>query len=211
MSHFDEEAQVENLKTWWKENWTALAAGVVVALGAIFGWQGWQRYQDDRATQASQMYEDMKRALDAKKSEEVVAIADKLVSGFASTPYASTAALSVAALDVEAGKLDDAAVRLQWVVTQGHDDGVKALARLRLARVQWSQNKLDDALKTLDAKAESFEGLYEELRGDIRLSQGDRVAARAAYEKALGTVTDNPAGRELLQRKLDDLADAVQS
>lgn len=211
MSHFEDEAQVENLKAWWRENWTALVAGVVVALGAIFGWQGWQRYQDDRATQASQMYEDLKRSLDAGKSEDAVAIADKLVSGYSSTPYASTAALSVAALNVNAGKLDEAVVRLQWVVEHGNDDGMKALARLRLARVQWSQNKFDEALKTLEAKSESFEALYEELRGDIRLSQGDRVAARAAYEKALSTVSDNPASRELLQRKLDDLADAVQS
>ncbi len=211
MSHFEDEAQVENLKAWWKANWTALAAGIVVALGAIFGWQGWQRYQDDRAMQASQMYEDMKRAIDAKKTDDAITIADKLISGYSSTPYATTASLSVAALKVGQGQLGEAETRLKWVVENGSDEGLQALARLRLARVQWSQNKFDDALKTLEAKAESFEALYDELRGDIRLSQGDRSAARAAYEKALTAVSDNPASRELLQRKLDDLADAAQS
>ena len=47
----------------------------------------------------------------------------------------------------------------------------------------------------------------QELRGDIKLSQNDRAAARTAYEKAMA-LGPAPASKDLLQRKLDDLAGA---
>ena len=53
--------------------------------------------------------------------------------------------------------------------------------------------------------------LFEELRGDIMLTQGDRAAARQAYQKAIEAGNEAAANRELLQQKLDDLADVVNS
>jgi predicted negative regulator of RcsB-dependent stress response len=83
------------------------------------------------------------------------------------------------------------------------------LAHLRLAQVLWQQNKPDDALKQLDADAGTYAPLYAELRGDIKLSQGDRTAARGAYQQALQSLGTDAVGRDGLQRKLDDLADAA--
>ena len=39
-THLDEEEELENLKRWFRENWVALAAGLVIGFGAIGGWQG---------------------------------------------------------------------------------------------------------------------------------------------------------------------------
>ena len=52
-----EEEQVEALKSWWKENGKSLIMGVVIAVAAVFGWRGWNQYQDDFAANASAMYE----------------------------------------------------------------------------------------------------------------------------------------------------------
>lgn len=210
-THFDDELQAERLKTWWKENWMALAAGLVIGLGGIFGWQGWQRHQDTQAATASQMYEELKKVLADGHADLAPALVDKLVADYAKTPYAADAQLRVAAQAVKNGDYPAALSRLQWVREHADDKGLRTVAQLRVARVQWQQGELDAALKTLDADGGSFGALFDELRGDIRLAQGDTEAARSAYEKAFKATPEDQPGRQLLQRKLDDLAPAVES
>lgn len=206
--HYEEEAQVEQLKRWWNENWKSLLAGLILGLAVILGWEGYKRYQLQQAEQASQLYEDLKSALAAQKNDEALLLGDKLVKEFARTPYAAGAAFYLAQIAVGQSKWDDAAARLQWVMDHSKDDGLRDLARLRLAKVKWQQQKADEALKLLEGEHGAYDALYAELRGDIKLAQNDRAAARTAYEQAL-TTSEGP-NRELLQRKLDDLADAVK-
>lgn len=210
-THYDDEAQVENLKQWWKENWKALALGLGVGLGAVFGFEQWQHFRVTKAERASQVYEDLKKSLAAGKADEAKAIAGRLRQEHAKTPYAADAALLLAAKAVENNQLDEALQQLQWARENSRDPGIQHVARLREARVLWAQNKPDEALKRLDGEAGDYAALYDELRGDIQLSKGERAAARQAYEKALGASSENAQMRELLQRKLDDLADVVQS
>lgn len=207
--HYEEEAEAEQLKQWWKENWKSLLLGLVLGLAVIMGWEGYQRYQLQQADQASQMYEDLKAAVTAHKADDAIALGDKLASAYSRTPYAASAALYLAQQAVELGKFDDAATRLQWAIDHGRDANLKELARLRLAKVLWQIKKTDEALKLLDGDHGSFNALCAELRGDIKLSQNDRAGARADYEQAMTSAEG--ASRELLQRKLDDLADVVKS
>lgn len=211
-SHYEEEAEVAALKQWWKENWGALAAGLVIGLGAILGWQGWQRYQEQQAAQASQIFEDLGKAQAAAKADEATRLGETLIKDFSSTPYAAAAALKLAALAVDAGKFEEAAARLAWVAKNSDDAGLRQLAQLRQARVLWAQDKPDDALKLLDGKAGEYTALYAELRGDILLAKGDRPAAHQAYNQALEKAAETDlALRESLRRKLDDLTDVAQS
>lgn len=209
-THYEDEAEVENLKRWWKENWKSLAAGLIIGLGGIGGYEGYRRYNLAQAEQASQIYEDLKTAIANKKLDEAVTIGDSLLKNYGKTPYATGAALRLAQQAVEQGKLDDAATRLEWVASNSKDDGLRDLAHLRLARVLWQQKKPDDALKQLDGQTGAYGALASELRGDIKLAQGDRAAARAAYEEAVKSSTDG-ADTSGLQRKLDELSDVVNS
>lgn len=209
-THYDDEAELENLKRWWNENWKSLAAGLIIGLGGIGGYEGYRRYNQAQAERASQVYEDLKTAITNKKSDDAVSIGDSLIKDFGKTPYATSAALRLAQLAVEQGKLDEAATRLQWVASNSKDDGLRDLAKLRLARVLWQQKKPDEALKQLEGQTGAYGALASELRGDIKLAQGDRAAARAAYEEALKATTDG-SDTGNLQRKLDELADVVNS
>lgn len=210
-THLDDEEQFEQLKTWWKDNWVALVAGLGLGFGAIGGWEGYKHWRDTRLETASQMYEEMKKALDGKKADEAAAMTDKLTADFAGTPYAPAAALRLAQWDISENKLDDAAARLGWVVEHAGDDGLVAVARLRKARVLHAQGQHDAALSQLIESKGPYQSLAEELRGDILLAKGDKTAARAAFEKALSAAGDSAPNRDLLQQKLDDLATTVQS
>lgn len=210
-THYDDEVQAEQLKAWWKENWMALAAGLAIGLAGIFGWQGWQRHQQTQAATALQMYEELKKVLADGRADLAPALADKLVADYAKTPYAADAQLRLAAQAVRAADYDAALSRLAWVRDHARDEGLRTLAQLRSARIQWQQGKLDEALKTLAGDAGSFAPLFDELRGDIHLAQGDAAAARLAYDKAMAATPEDQPGRQLLQRKLEDLSPAVQS
>jgi predicted negative regulator of RcsB-dependent stress response len=210
-THYEDEDQAERLKQWWKENWMALAGGLVIGLGAIFGWEGWKSYQDSRGLAASRMYEDLKLAIAGARVDDARSIGDALANEHGSSPYASNAALFLAAEAVKAGDFAAARERLSWVRQHGYDEGMRQIATLREARVIWQQGEADAALALLKDTAGPFQAQFDELRGDIKLAGGDREAARSAYEKALTTVSDETPGvRESLQRKLDDLA-VVQS
>jgi predicted negative regulator of RcsB-dependent stress response len=207
MSHYEDEAQVEQLRRWWRENWKALAAGLALGLGGIFGYQAWQDARTRAAAQASQMYDDLKKAV-VEKPEQATELVQKLSKDFAATPYAAQGRLLVAQQAAARSDWATAQEHLQWVMDKADDEGLKKIARLRLARVLWQQNKPADALKQLEvADDDAFAPLYLELRGDIALAQGDRAGARGAFEKAL-KLGPAPAARDGLQHKLDDLADA---
>ncbi len=208
-THFDDEAQVEQLRRWWKENWLPLASGLALGLAAIFGWQAWTRYQDGQAGQASHLFEDLRRAVNANKYDEAVPMADRLQKDFAGTPYAVDGQLKLAQAAFDSGKLDDARTRLEWAAANSKDAAIRGLVKLRLARVLWQQAKPDDALKQLDGPDAAYAPLYAELRGDILLSKGDRNGARSAYADALQTLAADSPARDGLQHKVDDLAEAT--
>lgn len=209
MSHYEDEAQVAELKKWWKENRLPLAAGLILGLGGIAGWEGWKTHNTRQAEQASQMFEDLKRATQSGDSRRAQELTKSLQTDYARTPYATHAALLAAQRAAAAQDWDAARTFLTWAQKNTADDGLQLLARLREARVLSQQGKLDEALKRIPAQLDDspFVSLFEELRGDIKRTQGDTDAARAAYEKALAGAEN--AQRELLQRKLDDLAPAV--
>lgn len=209
MSHYDDEAQAEQIKNWWRENWMPLAAGLVLGLGGIFGWEQWKSHQEVRAGEAARMFEDLKTALVADKADEARSIGDKLKADYAKTPYAAQAMLRLAQHAVERARYDEALPPLAWVAANAADEELRPLAKLREARVLAQQGKFDEALSRLDGVGESYAALAEELRGDIKLAQGDRKAARGAFEKALAASDAAAANRETLQRKIDDLADAA--
>lgn len=208
-THYDDEAELERLKSWWKENWLALAGGLIIGLGAIFGYEAWKRHEAGVSEQASQIYEDMKEAFASNKAEDGQKLAQSLIDSYPQTPYAAGAAMRLAAVEIEQLKFDTAAARLQWVTQHSSDKALQQLARLRQARVLWQQGKNDEALKVLDGATESYVSTAQELRGDIQLSKGDRAAARSAYQKALDTAPDTASNREILQQKIDDLSDVA--
>src|SRR5215510_14284065 len=102
MSHYKDEAQVEQLRRWWKENWMALAGGLVLGLAGIFGWQKYQEVRTMTAEHASQIYEDLKK-LPADKGSEADQLGQKLTDEFADTPYAAQGSLLLAQRAADAG------------------------------------------------------------------------------------------------------------
>jgi predicted negative regulator of RcsB-dependent stress response len=150
-------------------------------------------------------------AIAGGKREEGVRIAGELGGEYADTPYADQATLLLARLDVDSGDLAAAESKLARVAAESEDPDLRIVARLRLARVQLAAGRYEDALKSLDAVATpSVDARVLQLRGDVRLAQGDQAAALAEWRKAEAAIQADPAtaalvDAELLRLKIDEL------
>ena len=115
------------------------------------------------------------------------------------------AELALARFHVEEGKFAEAAKYLADVMNSSEDEQLQLVARLRLARVQRAEGKLDEALATLNgAQPGGYAPAYAVVRGDVLLEKGDRAGALAAYREAMAAKDDGQVDRELLQLKIDD-------
>lgn len=198
-----EEQQVEAIKKFWKENGTAIILGAVLGLGGLWGW----RYFNDTQVAASEAASDA-----YQQSVEQLATNQELSRNFIEqhkdSNYAVLAALQLAKQAVEDKNLEEAAKQLNWVKANSEKDSIKAVASLRLARVQLEQQAYQQALDSLNAvSAEAFSAQVAEIKGDVYQRQGDLDKARAAYSQAL----EKNAANGLLKMKLDNLAAEVKA
>jgi len=201
-----EEQQVEALKSWWKSNGNAVIFGTVLGLAGLVGFRYYQDSSLASQEATSAAYDKVATQL---TEQGIAAKADTqaFIDANSGNSYATLTALQVAAEAVKAADYAEAEKQLNWVATHSSEASIVPIAQLRLARVEAQQAKFTAALATLEKiTLETFAGKVAEVKGDIYLQQGDRGAARSAYETAIAS-TD--ANIQLLQLKIDDLAVAT--
>lgn len=213
----EEQEQLDELKTWWKMYGNLITGVLMVAALAVLAWQGWSWWQRAQAAKASVIYAAVQESLakgDPKRSRE---LAGELIDKYSGTVYAGMAALLSAKAQTEGGDMKTAQVQLGWAAENAKEDGIRDLARLRLAAILFDQKAYDDALKQLAAvPSAQFASRFDELKGDILAAQGKTVEAAAAYDAALakldaaakaGDAAAAVAGvyREVIQSKRDSL------
>ena len=201
-----EEEQLEAVKGWWRENGKSIVAGVVLGLGAIFGWRGWQNHTALQAEAASTLYQQMINASRSGEQADIKRYAERIMADHAGSAYGLFAGLMLARLAAEGGDLAGAETRLRGVLEDNNEAGIEHIARLRLARVLIARDRLAEALGLLSVSDRaSFAARYEELKGDIFVRQGKKQEARAAYEAALAEVDMGDGLQPVLELKLDEL------
>lgn len=199
-----ENEQVDALRRFFIEYGKALAIGVVIGIGALLGWRYWQNHQQAEMTGASQSYQQASEALTGGKADGV-ALAEKFIEKNANN-YGVLAALQLAQHEVDQKNFAKAEQQLAWAQGQTKDENLKSLIDLRLARVQLQENKLDDALKTLDLiKATGWVAMAQDIRGDVLVKKGDVKGAREAYSKGLASDASQSL-QGLLRMKLNNLS-----
>lgn len=129
----EEQEQLESLKHWWRDNGNVVTWIVIVVLLALAGWFGWKNWQRKQAGEASVLYEQVQKAVDAKDAEKIKRAAADMEDKFGRTAYAQMGALSAAKALYEANDAAGAKAQLQWTIDHAGDDEYKAVAKLRLA------------------------------------------------------------------------------
>jgi predicted negative regulator of RcsB-dependent stress response len=204
-----EQEQIDAVKAWWNENGRLLMVVVIVALAGFVGVRGWHAWQGKQSQQAATLYASVIQQLGSNDAKRIGDAAQAVVDKFGSTAYAPRAQLLAAQASIQAGDSAKAKSQLQWVVDHAAADGLQNVARLKLASLLLDEKKYGDALSQLNAKhPQSFDGLYDDLKGDVLLAQGKKQEAHAAYQKAYGEIEEKNGYRNLIKMKLDALGGA---
>lgn len=180
---FEEQERIAAIRHWWEDNAKFVYAAIAATLLAIAGWRGWQYWQVQQADDAAAAAADLAKVrADPKKIGDLAGLlADRYPKSF----EASEAGLVAARTLFEAGDLEGARARLEWVAKNGREEH-RGIARLRLAAVLLDQKKHAEALAALDALADpAYAALAADLKGDILFAQGRLDEARAAYKLAI--------------------------
>lgn len=193
----DEHEQSERVRTWIRNNGAAILGGVVIAIGAIAGWQWWQQKQVHGLAEANQRYSAVAASLQTKNLDEAAKEVDSLAKA-GSGIYADLASLELAKAQVEAGKFDDAIATLRKLKADGE---FRLVIDQRIARLLIETGKLDEAAKVLGS-ADDAASL--EIRADVLVAQGKRDQARELYSKALAKLDVAAPQRRLVETKLTD-------
>lgn len=205
-----DEEQIEAVKLWWKENGLPIIVGLTIGLGGVFGWRGWQAYEQAQAEAASDIFQTMIHSMREKDADQVRKSAQQLLSDYASTTYAVYAALNLAKLAVEDKDYESARDQLEYARDNAVSKELRLLAEIRLVRVLMTEGKLDEALTRLNNKDfEKLDNSAYELKGDILALKGDKQGAMNAYNSALASTPQDSDEYELLTLKLDSVTLAV--
>lgn len=206
----DEQEQLASLKAWWNQYGNLVTWLLIIALSVYAGWAGWNYYQRNQAVQASQLYEELQKAVAAKDQAKVQRAAVDMQDKFGKTAYAQMSAMAAAKAAFDAGDLDAAMAQLQWAIANGQDDEYKAVAKIRLAGILLDKKAYDEGLKLLSGDfPAAFAGIVADRKGDILIAQEKLVEARKAYQEALDKTDQKNPGRQLIQLKLDAIGGAA--
>ncbi|MDO8909312.1 MAG: tetratricopeptide repeat protein [Pseudohongiella sp.] len=213
----EEEETLDAIKRWWHESGKFIAMGIASIGVVYFGWQFWDNSRTGVAAEASAIYDQLTgiavvepgQQVSSAERERAMMLVERLKSDYSNSVYALYAALFGARLSVEANDLAAAKQELEWLLANARsgffsstDPTLVALAQLRLGRVLLAQGESEQALTTISgAVPGALAAEFDELRGDIYLSQGQTNLALTAYEAALGAGNASP----ILQLKLNEL------
>ena len=210
-----EEEQVQALKEWWKENGKSLILGVTAAVAIVLGWKAWQNHEEQKAANASALYQNLTQAVQlsaggSNEAQYVTAghLSEQLRQEYGKTAYARYGALMMAAAAVNNQAFDRALDELNWVIDNASEvDDLVRVATLRKAMVLGQKGELQAAIDLLNSTdAGNYAVQYQELLGDLYVNSNRPAEAFAAYDRALELAGGEL--RPLLKMKRDDLAGA---
>jgi len=208
---YDTHEQGERVKSWLRENGSAIVMGLVLAFGLMFGFKQWQTWETSKRQQASAEYQVMASLIKEDSMDAAVSNYEVLKTEYPKSAYTSMAAMMMAKSRLIAGQLDLAANDLEYAMEHAQPEPVRVIARERLARLKLSQGDTEAALKLIDESPSTvgFEAQFAEIRGDIYMANGESEMAIASFQTSLDELEEGVGNRELLKIKIEALGATV--
>jgi predicted negative regulator of RcsB-dependent stress response len=209
---YDTHEQGERVKNWLRENGSAIVMGLVLAFGLMFGFKQWQSWETSNRQQASAEYQTMVDLIEVENMDAAVPNYEVLKSEFPKSSYTSMASMMMAKARLKAGQSELAVSALTHAMNNAKPDPVRVVARERLARVKLSMGDTTAAMALLnEAPSElGFEALFDEIRGDIHLANGETDLAIQSYQASLAALDEGVGNRQLLTIKLEALGASTE-
>lgn len=202
----EEQEQLDEAKVWWKLHGNKVIWGVTVFLLAVAGWRAWETWTRNQAVEASMLFDQAVQATSLNDLKTAKEAAGRIMENHSSSAYATPSAWLAGHINLETGDLKSARAQYEYALEHARDDGVRQMARLRLATLLLDQKDFPGALKLLEEPFDpAFQGLSGQLKGDVLAAQGKTAEARDAYKLALEKLGDKSSLKPLVEIRLDGL------
>ncbi len=210
--NLEEQEQIDELKHFWSRYGNLITGAIVVVLGTLAAWNGYQYWQRTQSTQAAALFDEVERVVSSNDTEKAERAFAEMKERFPRTAYAPRAGLLLAKMAMDADKVDAAKAALAWVSEHAVDRAYVAIARLRLSGILIEAKAYDEALKTLSGDiSDEFAGLVADRRADIFVLQDKKIEAIAQYKKAFKALDDRLEYRRLVEVKLGALGSTAEA
>lgn len=189
------EEQDERAKRWIRENGPAIAIGIALGLGGIYGYDEYRTHQLQQAEEASLLFSQALEATSGSEVADVSSYVETLKDDYANTPYAAKAMLlrgkQLSVTDPVA-----AIEALDWVLSKADEDAVWHAANIRKAKLLLAQGDQAQAVVTMLEKQahEGFGSHYLEIMGDAYGQLGQAEQAIDSYQLAIEALAPADAG-----------------
>lgn len=210
MAHFDlqEQEQLSKLGYFWRD-WgkyiiALLAIVIITYLSSVL----WNYKSSKDASDAALLYANFIEATQKGQSNAKSAylVVDKMKTDYPRAEYTTMASIWAAKLAYANKDVKRAKEYLDWVIKEAKDQGLVAIAMLRLADLYIEQKEFDKAISLLMQKHDaSFDSLFYTKRGDLYLARGNYAKARDAYKEAINKAGNDQNMVSTIQLKLDVL------
>ena len=133
--HQTEEQQVEAIKTFWSNNGNAIIAGLAIGFAGFIGLNYYNDHKLQQEVNASEAYQTMleEASLDGAA---FAAAGETFIAENENSTYSMLTAIALAKEAAETQDWAQAETYLNTAIAKSVDDGIKAIATVRLARVQ---------------------------------------------------------------------------
>lgn len=205
----EEQEQLDSLKAFWNQYGNLITWVLIIVLGAYAGYNYWRYHQRTQAAEASVLYEQLQKSVQANDEAKVLNLAADIEGKYGATAYGPMAALVAAKSAFDAKDLKSAKAQLQWAADHGSDE-YKSIAKLRIAGILLDEKAYDEGLKLLGGEfMPQFASAVADRRGDILVAQNKLEEARKAYITALAAMEKADPGRKLVEVKLESIGGVV--
>lgn len=199
----EEQEQLDEFKTWWKQNGTFVMMAVTLFIVAAAGWRGWNLWTAKQSAESFGLYERAVQAAGNGDDKAAKELTGKIMDDYGRSGYAVPAAWLAGKINFSADDLKSAQAQYQYALDHAQDKGLKELASLRLAAVLLDQKDYAGALKLVGGEHDAaFAPLFDNLKGDILVAQGKPADARAAYKAASDKLDSKSPLKNVIDIKL---------
>lgn len=201
--NLSEKEQVDLVKKWWNNYGISIVIAIIIGVGLGYGWRYYKSYHQQRAEQASSLYQQAFNLVAAKTFTAVPNYTAAIIKQYPSSPYAVLSKMLLAKIAVSHNKYALAKQDLQWALKHSKIASLKQIARIRIAAIDLQLAQADDALKvlkTVDDK--TFMPMINSLIGDAYHKQGNMKKAQDYYQKAQSGYSSLGINNQIVTMKL---------
>lgn len=177
-----DEEQAERIQKAWRDYGVIIVLSVILGIGGVVGWNFFQDHLANQRQEAADLFAEFESARGLMGP--VDELAQSIEEQYPNSSYRMFVFLYKAKDAADENNWEESLGLLEQAYALADDKTYRDMIGLRIARVEFQLDRLEDALASVIQIGEGYELSALELKGDIYRAQEDYENAASSYEEA---------------------------